>query len=114
MTRNPQGNSYNRNGQFQCKDNKTVHLGPKGVIGTPKEPLKCWECEGPHLQRNFPLLGESNKTVHNLQEASTMGEIGKSFHWINVNTKNCSTSSTWPKPYTNIIFLYFFSHFLPP
>ena len=60
-----------------------MQLGSKGAIGTPKEPLKCWECKGPHVRRNFPLLNESNKTVHKMQEASTMGEIGKSFHQIN-------------------------------
>ena len=60
-----------------------MHLGPKGVVGTPKELLKCWECEGPHVQRNCPLLSESNKTVHNIQEASTMAEIRKSVHCIN-------------------------------
>ena len=54
------------------------------IVGTPKEPLKCLECEGPHVWRNCPLLTESNKTVHNLQEASIVGEIGKSFHRINV------------------------------
>ena len=55
------------------------------------EPLKCWKCEGPHLRRNFPLLGESNKDVHNLQEASTVGEIGKFFHWINASLEDRHT-----------------------
>ena len=58
------------------------------IAGTPKEPLKCWECEGTHIQRNFPLLGESNKIVHNLQEASTVGEIVKSLHRINATLED--------------------------
>ena len=65
-----------------------MHLGLKETVGTPNEPLKCWECKGPYLRRNFPLLGESNKDVHNLKEASTVGEIGKSFHRINAALKN--------------------------
>ena len=40
-------------------DNKPVQLGPKGTARTPKEPLKCWECEGTHIQRYSPLLSES-------------------------------------------------------
>ena len=39
-------------------------------------------------QRNFPLLDESNKIVHNLQEASTVGEIGKSSHRINASLED--------------------------
>ena len=61
-----------------------MQLGPKGAAGTLKEPMKSWECEGTQMQRNFPLIGESNNIVHNLQEASTVGEIGNSFHRINV------------------------------
>ena len=56
--------------------------GPKGAAKTPKEPLKCWECEGTHVKRNLPLLGESNKIVHNLQKDSTVGEIVNNLHWI--------------------------------
>ena len=48
------------------------------------EPLKCWECGEPHLRRNCPHLTTTNKTVvHNLQEASTVGYMGRCFHQIN-------------------------------
>jgi hypothetical protein len=49
------------------------------------EPLKCWECGEPHLRRNYPCLIAANRTfVHNLQEASTVGDVGRSLHQINV------------------------------
>ena len=59
-----------------------MNLGPNETTETPKETLKCQECGELHLRRNHPLLNESNKVVHNLQEASAIGEIGKSFHEI--------------------------------
>ena len=36
-----------------------------------------------HFWRNFPLFNQSNKVVHNLQEDSTIGEVGKSYHQTN-------------------------------
>jgi hypothetical protein len=49
-----------------------------------REPLKCWECGEPHLRRNCPCLISANRTVvHNLQEASTVGDVGRSLHRIN-------------------------------
>ena len=41
-----------------------------------------------HLWRNFPHLNQTNKVVHNLQEASIVGEVGKSYHQINAALKN--------------------------
>jgi len=49
-----------------------------------REPLKCWECGEPHLRRNCPrLITTNNTTVHNLQEASIVGDMGRSLHRIN-------------------------------
>ena len=48
----------------------------------PKEPLKCWECGEPHLRINCPCYNGASKMLHNLQEASTVGEIGKNYHKI--------------------------------
>ena len=88
MPRNPQGNSYSKNEQLPQKNDKSVNLGPKGIVGAPKEPLRCWECEETHLQRNFPHLNQSNKFVHRLQESSIVGEVGKSYHQINATLEN--------------------------
>jgi hypothetical protein len=48
------------------------------------EPLKFWECGEPHLRMNCPRLISANITaIHNLQEASTVGDVGRSLHRIN-------------------------------
>jgi hypothetical protein len=63
---------------------KPVNLGTKKFGDNPREPLKCWECGEPHLRRNCPHLISANRTiVHNLQEASTVGDVGRSLHRIN-------------------------------
>ena len=46
--------------------------------------MKCWECGEPHLRKNCPHLNPTTRTsVHNLQEDSTVGDIGRSMHNIN-------------------------------
>jgi hypothetical protein len=63
---------------------KPENLGMKRLWDSSREPLKCWECGEPHLRRNFPHFSSKNRTiVHNLQEASTVGDVGKSLHRIN-------------------------------
>ena len=39
-----------------------------------KEPLKCWGCEGLHLQNNCPLENPNEGQVPSTQEAETMGQ----------------------------------------
>jgi hypothetical protein len=64
---------------------KLVNLGMKKFGDKSHEPLKCWECGEPHIRRNCPCLIASNITVvHNLQETSTVGDMGRSLHRINV------------------------------
>jgi hypothetical protein len=63
---------------------KPVNLGMKKFGDISHEPLKCWECGEPHLRRNCPCLISANRTVvHNLQEASMVGDVGRSLHHIN-------------------------------
>jgi hypothetical protein len=63
---------------------KPVNLGTKKFGDSPREPLKCWECGEPHIRRNCPRLNSANIiVVHNLQEASTVGDVGRSLHRIN-------------------------------
>jgi hypothetical protein len=72
-------NPLNRQGR-----GKLVNLGTKNFGDNSHEPLKCWECGEPHLKRNYPRLITTNKiVVHNLQEASTVGDMGRSLHRIN-------------------------------
>jgi hypothetical protein len=63
---------------------KPVNLGTNKFGDSSREPLKCWECGEPHLRRNCPRLISVNITVvHNLQEASMVGDVGRSLHRIN-------------------------------
>jgi hypothetical protein len=63
---------------------KIVNLGTKKFGDNSHEPLKCWECGEPHLRRNYPRLITTNRiVVHNLQEASIVGDMARSFHRIN-------------------------------
>jgi hypothetical protein len=67
-----------------ARSGKPVNLGMKKFGDSPREPLKCWECGEPHLRRNCPCLISANRTVvHNLQEASMVGDVGRSLHRIN-------------------------------
>jgi hypothetical protein len=68
---------------------KLVNLGTKKFRDNPHEPLKCWECGEPHLRRICLGLNTKNRTiVHNLQEASTVGDVGRSLHRINASIDN--------------------------
>ena len=79
--RNSQGSPYNENGPPPPRYVNPASLGVKGTDGAPIEPLTCWECGEPHLKIHFPCLnGENKVTLHSVQEASTVGEIGRNFH----------------------------------
>jgi hypothetical protein len=62
---------------------KPVNLGTKKFGDSSRKPLKCWECGEPHLRRNCPCLMPANRiVVHNLQEASMVGDMAKILHQI--------------------------------
>ena len=64
---------------------KRVNLGTKKFGDNSSEPLKFWECGEAHLRRNCPCLISINKTsVHNLQEALMVGDVGRILDQINV------------------------------
>jgi hypothetical protein len=84
MTKGFQSRDYFSNTQHTQGGNKPVNLGFKKVEDSPRELLKCWECGEPHLWRNFPHLSLSARnSVHNIQEALKVGDIGRSLHKIN-------------------------------
>jgi hypothetical protein len=76
---------FHSNNQNTQGGGKPVNLGTKKFRDNPYQPLKCLECGEPDLRRNCPCLTLTAKTmIHNLQEASTGGDVGKSLHQINV------------------------------
>jgi hypothetical protein len=40
-------------------------------------PIQCWGCKGNHMYRDCPHRGEKGRTVHNVQQAETMEEMGR-------------------------------------
>jgi hypothetical protein len=43
----------------------------------PRPPIKCWGCKGEHLYRDFPHKEDKMRIVHNLQEATTVENVGR-------------------------------------
>ena len=85
MAKSFQKKDCHSNTQSAQRGGKLINLGVKKVGDSPREPLKCWECGEPHLRRNCPrLISIARTLVHNLQEASTVGDMGRSVHIINV------------------------------
>jgi hypothetical protein len=73
MTKGFKRKEYPSNTQHTQGGNKLVNFGFKKVGDNSREPLKCWECEGPHLWRNCPHLNLSiRSSIHNLQYASML------------------------------------------
>jgi hypothetical protein len=63
---------------------KIENLGEKRFGDNFRKTLKCGECGEPHLRRKYPCLSSTNRIfVHNLQEASIVGDMGRSLHQIN-------------------------------
>ena len=84
MVKGFQKKDYYSNTQSTQGGGRIAKLGVNKDGDSPIEPLKCWECGEPHLRRNCPrLTSTARTTVHNLQEASTVGDMGRSMHKIN-------------------------------
>eukprot|EP00253_Pinus_taeda_P012585 PITA_12585 len=50
--------------------------------GTARPPLQCWGCGGPHYIKNCPQR-KGTEQLSQIQEASTVGEVGRSVPRIN-------------------------------
>jgi hypothetical protein len=84
MEKGFQRKDYHSNAKNTQGGDKPFNIGFKKVADNPREPLKYWECGEPHLWRNCPCLKPTTRTsIHNIQEASTIGYIGRSMHKIN-------------------------------
>jgi hypothetical protein len=63
-------NEPNRNHQDQYAKGdfkKEYSLGKRG-----REPIQCWGCKEDHLYKDFPHRRDKVKTVHTIQEATTV------------------------------------------
>jgi hypothetical protein len=48
-----------------------------GVQRPRKLPIQCWACKGDHMFRDCPHRGEKVRTVHNVQQAETVEDMGR-------------------------------------
>ena len=53
-----------------------------------KEPVKCWECNGPHYTSFCPKRKNSVSNIHTVQEEKTVGELARSMPRINAALEN--------------------------
>ena len=49
----------------------------KSVGKGTREQIKCCGCEGKHVYKYCPQRGDRMRNVHNLQEASTLEDVGR-------------------------------------
>ena len=80
-----QGNNYKG-----FKPQNSTIKEPSTVLNknpTQKDPLKCWECGGPHYFKYCPVR-KNNSNVHSIQEAVTVWDMERSMPRICVALEN--------------------------
>ena len=68
-------NEPNRNHQDQYAKGyfkKEYSLGKRG-----RPLIQCWESKEYHLYKDFPHRNDRVKTIHNIQEATTVEDMGR-------------------------------------
>ena len=74
-------NEPNRNHQDQYAKGdfkKEDSLGKRGM-----SPIQCWGCKEDHLYKDFPHIKDRVKTVHNIQDATTVKDMGRIYAYLN-------------------------------
>jgi hypothetical protein len=74
-------NEPNRNHQDQYAKGDSKKEDPLGKRGRP--PIQCWGCKEDHMYKDCPHRKERVKTVHHIQEATTIEDIGRIYAALN-------------------------------
>ena len=53
-----------------------------------KEPIKCWECNGPHYAPVYPNQKKTGNNIHTIQEEMTIGDLARTMPRINAALEN--------------------------
>ena len=53
-----------------------------------KEPIKCWECNGPHYASSCPNRKNNVSNIHTIQEEMIVGDLAKTMPRINAALEN--------------------------
>jgi hypothetical protein len=63
----------NPQGQPSFREPRKAEVGEK----MPRPPpMECWGCKGNHRYRDYPHRKDKARTVHNVQQAETMEDMG--------------------------------------
>jgi hypothetical protein len=71
---NPPFFRNNTQGQPSFKELRTIETGGQRLR---QPPIQCWGCKGEHMFRYCPNKGEKVKTVHSVQQAKTVEDMGR-------------------------------------
>jgi hypothetical protein len=66
--------AYQQGQQAQDEPRMTDPLGKRPR----QQPIKCSGCEGDHVYKDCPHKGDRMRNVHNIQEAATVEDMGRS------------------------------------
>jgi hypothetical protein len=66
-------NNTNKNQQDQSAKDESKKEDSLGKRGRP--PIQCYRCKENHLYKDFPHRGDKAKTMHNIQEATTIEDM---------------------------------------
>jgi hypothetical protein len=75
------GNQPNRNRQDQYAKGESKKEDSLGKRGRP--PIQCWGCKEDHLYKDCPHRKDRMKTMHNIQEATTVKDMGRIYASLN-------------------------------
>jgi hypothetical protein len=68
-------NIPNKNQQDQSAKDESKREESLGKRGRP--PIQCWGCKEDHMYKDFPHRKDKVKTMHNIQEATTVEDMGR-------------------------------------
>jgi hypothetical protein len=71
--------NINHQDQYAKGDSKKEYsLGKRG-----RPPIQCWGCKEDHLYKDCPHRNDRVKTMHNIQEATTVEDMGRIYAALN-------------------------------
>jgi hypothetical protein len=74
-------NEPNRNHQDQYAKGDSKKEDSLGKRGRP--PIQCWGCKEDHLYKDWPDGKDRVRIVHNIQEATTIEDMGRIYSYLN-------------------------------
>ena len=85
-----QGNKSNSHPNINGPGNKETANNHSNYVknNERKEPIKCWDCNGPHYALVCPNRKKTVSNIHTMQEDMTIGDLVREMPRINVALEN--------------------------